>query len=238
MVLRYQGQRKKSFNYGPRFNLIWNLLSAYYLRFTIFILSWNRSICLNQESINFFCKGSYSKHFRICRIYLLLFFSHSVVSNSSWPHGLQHTRLPCPSPSPGACSNSCPLSQWYHPIILSSVIPFSSCLQSFPASGSFLISQLFTTDGQSIGVYESVLSMNIQDWFPIGLTGLISLLSKGLSRVFSNTTVQKYHSLALCFLYGPSLTSTHDYWKNYSFAYTHLCWQSSFWFLICCLAYS
>ena len=104
-------------------------------------------------------------------------FSHSVVSDSLWPHGLQHTRLPCPSPTPGAYSNSCSLSQWYHPTISSSVISFSSCLQSFPASGSFPLSQFFTSGGQSIGVSASasVLPMNIQDWFPLGLTGWISL---------------------------------------------------------------
>ena len=123
-----------------------------------------------------------------------LLFSHSVMSDSLQPHRLQHARLPCPSPSPGACSNSCPLSQWYHPTISSSVIPFSSCLQSFPASGSFLMSQLFESGGQSMGASAStsVLPMKIQDWFPLGLTGLISLQSKGLSRVFSNTTVQKH----------------------------------------------
>ena len=121
-------------------------------------------------------------------------FSHSVVSNSLQPHGRQRAKLPCPSPTPGAYTNSCPLSQWSHPTISSSVIPFSSCLQSFPASGSFQMSQLFAWGGQSIGVSASasVLPMNIQDWFPLGLTGLISLLSKGLSRVFSNTTVQKH----------------------------------------------
>ena len=118
----------------------------------------------------------------------------SVVSHSLWPHGLQHAKLPLPSQSPRVCSNSCPLSQWCHPTISSFVIPFSSCIYSFPASGSFLISQLFASGGQSIGVSASVsvLPMNIQDWFPLGLTGLISLLSKGLSRVFSNSTVQKH----------------------------------------------
>ena len=121
-------------------------------------------------------------------------FSHSVASDSLWPHGLQHTRLACPSPTPGDYSNSCPLSQWCHPTIPSSVVPFSFCPQSFPASGSFQMSQFFTSGGQSIGVSASasVLPVNIQDWFPLGLTGLISLLSKGLSRVFSNTTVQKH----------------------------------------------
>ena len=115
------------------------------------------------------------------------------MSDSFQPHGLQHARLPCPSSSPGACSNSCPLSQWCHPIFSSSVAPFSSCPQSFSASGSFPMSQLFTSGGQRIGASApaSVFPMNIQGWFPLGLTGLISLQSKGLSRVFSRTTGQK-----------------------------------------------
>ena len=118
-------------------------------------------------------------------------FSRSVVSNSLPPHGLQHTRLPCPSPTPGVYSNSCPSCQWCHPTVSSSAIPFSSCPQSFPASGSFQMSRFFTSGGQIIGVSASasVLPMNIQDWFPLWLTGWISLKSK-LSRVFSNTTVQ------------------------------------------------
>ena len=121
-----------------------------------------------------------------------LLFSYSVVFDSLWPHGLQHTRLPCPSSPPRTRSNSCPLSWWCHPTISSSVIPFS-CLQSFPASRCFPMSQFFASGGQSIGVSAaaSVLPMNIQDWFPLGWTGLISLRFKGLSRVFSNTTVQK-----------------------------------------------
>ena len=117
-------------------------------------------------------------------------FSCSVVSNSWQPHGLQHARLPCPSPTLRACSDSCPLSQWCHPTISFSVASFS-CLQSFPASGSFLRSQFFSSGGQSIRASASVLPMNMQDCFLLGLTGLISLQSKGLSRVFSNTTVQK-----------------------------------------------
>ena len=118
----------------------------------------------------------------------------SVVSNSLQPHGLQHTRPPCPSPTPGVYSNSCPLSQWCHPTISSYVVPFSSCLQSFPAPGSFLMSQLFTSGGQSIGVSAStsVLPMNFPCWSPSGWSGWISLQSKALSRVFSNTTVQKH----------------------------------------------
>ena len=118
--------------------------------------------------------------------------SLSVMSDSLWPHGLQHSRLPCPSPTPRAYSNSCPSSWWCHPTISSSAVPFSFCLQSFPASGSFLMSQFFASGGQSIGASASVLPMNIQDRFPLWLTGWISLQSKGLSRVFSNTTVQKH----------------------------------------------
>ena len=151
----------------------------------------------------------------------------SVVSESLKSHGLQHARLPCPSPSPGVCSNSCPLSQWCHPTISSSVIPFSSCPQSFPASGSFLMCQLFTSSNQSTGASASGLSMNIQDWFPLGWTGWISLQPKGLSRVFSSTTVQHINSLALNLLYGPTLTYIHDYRKNHSFDYTDFCWQSN-----------
>ena len=124
------------------------------------------------------------------------------------------------------CSNSCPLSWWCQPAISSSVAPFSSCLQSFPASGSFLMSWLFASGGQSIRAPASVLPMNIQGWFPLGLTGFISLLSKGLSRVFSNTTVQSINSSVLSFLYSPSLISIHDYWKNHCFNWMDLCWQS------------
>ena len=123
-------------------------------------------------------------------------FSHSVMSSSLWPHGLQHAMFSCPSPTPGAYSNSCPSSQWCHPAISSSATLFSFCLQSFPSSESFPLSWLFESSDQSIGASASaspsVLPMNIQDWFPLGLTGLISSQSKGLSRVFSNTTVQKH----------------------------------------------
>ena len=129
-------------------------------------------------------------------------FSHSVMSDSLQLHGLKHARPPCPSPTPGVYSNSCPFSQWYHPTISSSVDPFSSHLQSFPASGSFQMDQLFSSSGQSIGVSASasVLPMNTQDWSPLGWTGWISLQSKGLSRVFSNTTVQK-HWVFTCFYF-------------------------------------
>ena len=126
----------------------------------------------------------------------------------------------------GARWNSCPSSQWCHPTISSSVVPFSFCLQSSPSWGSFQMSQLFASGGYSIGASASVLPMNIQGWFPLGLTGLISLLSKGLSRVFFNTTVQKYQLFGAQ-LYGPTLTSIHNYWKNHSFDCTDLCWQSN-----------
>ena len=121
-------------------------------------------------------------------------FNCSVVSDSSWPHGLQHSRPDCPSPTPGVYSNSCPSSRWCHPTISSSVVPFSSCLQSLPASGSFQMSQLFAWGGQSIGVSAStsVLPMNTQYWSALGWTSWIFLQSKGLSRDFSNTTVQKH----------------------------------------------
>ena len=135
----------------------------------------------------------FSKHLGL----ILLLFSCWVMSDSLQPHGLQHTRLPSPSPSPGTCSNSCPLSHWCHLDMSSSVIPFSSYLQSFPTSGTFLMSWIFALGGQSIGASASasVLPMNIQDWFPLGLTGLISLESKGLSRVISSTTIWKHQFL-------------------------------------------
>ena len=144
-------------------------------------------------------------------------FSCSVVSDSLRPHRLQHVKLPCPLLSSRVCLR--PLSRWCHPTISSSVAPFSSCLQSFPASGSFQMSRLFTSGGRSIGASASasVLLMNIQDWFPLRLAGLISLLSKGLSRAFSSTTVRNINSLALSFLYSPAITSIHDYWKHHSF---------------------
>ena len=119
-------------------------------------------------------------------------FSHSVVFDSLWHQSLQHASLPCPSPTPRVYSNSCPVSRWCHPTISPSVIPFSSRLLSFPTSGSFLMSQLFASGGQSIGASASVLPMSIQGWFPLRWTGWISLQSKGLSRVFSNTTVHKH----------------------------------------------
>ena len=145
-------------------------------------------------------------------------FSHPVMSNSLWPHELQHIRPPCPSPTPGVHPNPCPSSQWCHPVISSSVIPFSSCPQSFPASGSFQMSQLFASGGQSVGVSASTsdLPINTQDWSPLGWTGWISLQSKGFSRVFSNITVQKHQFFSAQLSFSPALTSIHDHWKNHS----------------------
>ena len=139
-----------------------------------------RSLPLIKEMIYYWC----------CSITQLLFNN----SNSLWPHELQYAGPSCPSPTPWVYPNSCPLSWWCHPTISSSIIPFSSCPQSFPASGSFPMSQLFASGGQTIEVStsSSVLPMNTQDWSPLGWTGWISLQAKGLSRVFSNTTVQKH----------------------------------------------
>ena len=145
-------------------------------------------------------------------------FSHSVMSNSLQPHELQHARPPCPSPTPGVYLNSCPLSQWCHLTISSSDVPFSSCLQSFPTSGSFQMSQLFVSGGQNIGVSVStlVLPMTIQDWSPLGWAGWISLWSKGLSKSSPVPQFKSINSLVLNFLYSPTLTSIHDFGKNHS----------------------
>ena len=144
-------------------------------------------------------------------------FSCSVMSNNLQPHGLQQARPSCPLPIPGVYSNLCPLSWWWHPTISSSIDPFSSHLQSFPASGSFQMSLFFASGGHSIGVSASasVLPLNIQDW-SLGWTDWISLLSKGLSKVFSNITVQKHQFLSTQLSLSPTLTSIHDYWKNHS----------------------
>ena len=158
-------------------------------------------------------------------------FSVSVESDSFWRHGQQHARLPCSSPTPGACSNSCPLSRWCHPNISYSVLLSSSCLQSFPALGSVQMSQFFTSGGQSIGVSASasVLPMNIQDWFPLRFTVWISFQFKGLSKVFSNTTFQKHQ------FFGTQLSlwfNSHFHtWQpeNYSFDKTDMCQQVMSW---------
>ena len=146
------------------------------------------------QNRNYHHISSWTKKSFFYSLLLLLLYSGPVMSNSLQPHGLQHARPPCLSPTPRVCSNSCPLSWWYHPTISASVVPFSSCLQSFPESGSFLKSQFFTSGGQSNGVSASasVLPTNTQDWSPLEWTGWISLQSRGLSRVFSNTTVQKH----------------------------------------------
>ena len=157
-------------------------------------------------------------------------FSCSVTSNSLWPHRLQYTRLPCPSPYPRVCSNSCPSGLWCHPTISFFVTRFSSCPQTFPASESFPVRWLFVSRDQSFGASASasVFPMNIEGWFPLGLTGLISLLSKGLSRIFSSTSFWKHQFLSV----QPSLWSNshihtwHDYRKNHSSDYTDLRQQS------------
>ena len=145
-------------------------------------------------------------------------FSHSVVSNSLWPNESQHARPPCPPPTSGVYPNPSPLHQWCHPTISSSVIPFSSCPQSLPASESFQMTQFFTSGGQNIGVSAStsVIPMNTQDWSPLGWTGWISLQSKGLSRIFSTLQFKSINSSVLSLLHSPTLTSTHDHWKNHS----------------------
>ena len=159
----------------------------------------------NMTNTDSFEVGNFSNSivkFCVC-VFSSVQFSRSVLSDSLRPHELQHARPPCPSPTPGVYSNPCPSGRWCHPTISSSVIPFSSCPQSLPASGPFPMSQLFTWGGQSTGVSTSasVLPMNTQDWSPLGWTGWISLQSKGLSRVFSNTTVQKHQ------LFGAQLSS-------------------------------
>ena len=176
-----------------KLNFYWYELNHEQMKRTILLIPGKNYF--HPNPLNFFCE------FKIIlenqRTDILMFsvqFSHSVMSDSLWPHGLQHAILPCPSPTPRTCSNSCPLSQWFHPTISSSAVSFSSHLQSFQASGSFPVGHFFASGGQSIGVSASasVLPMYTQDWFPLGWTGWISLKSKGLSRVFCNTTVQKH----------------------------------------------
>ena len=145
-------------------------------------------------------------------------FSHSVVSDSLQPHEPQYARSPCPSPTPGVYPKSFPLSRWCHPTISSSVFPFSSCPQSFPASGSFQMSQLFASGGQSIGVSASisVLPMNTQDWSPLGWTGWISCSPRDSQESSPTPQFKSINSSAFSFLYSPALTSIHDHWKNHS----------------------
>ena len=145
--------------------------------------------------------------------------SCSVVSDTLQPHGLQHTRLPCPSPTPGACSNLCPSSQWSHPTSSSSVVPFSSCLRSFPASGSFPMSQFFASSGLSIAVsaLTSVLPMNIQGWFPYDWLVWSPCSPRNSQESSAASQFKSINSLVFSLLYSPTLTSIHDYWKNHSF---------------------
>ena len=161
-------------------------ISSSHTGLTSFILTGDKvkklDICIKYIWILFTKEDKQKSRYTIC--FSSVKFSRSVMSSSLQPHGLQHTRPPCPSPTPGVYPNSCPLSQWCHPIISSSVVPFSSCLQSFPPSGSFQMSQFFTSGDQTIRASASVLPMNIQDWFHLGWTGWISLQS--------NTTVQKH----------------------------------------------
>ena len=154
---------------------------------------------------------------------LLLLFSGPVISNLLWPHGLQRTRPPCPSPSPGVCPSSYPLHWWYHPAISSSDALYSFCLQSFPASGTFPMSWLFASGDQNTGASASasVIPMSIQGWLPLRETGLISLLSKGISGVFSSTTVQRNQFFGAL----PSLRSS-SHWEDHNLHYRDLCWQS------------
>ena len=159
-------------------------MKGHELLFTVLIL------VLSTSKYDHLHSNSRHQIFTVMDIYIYRYFMPDFLQ----PHGLQHTRPPCPSPTPRVYSNSCPSSQWRHPNISSSVVPFSSHLQSFPASGSFQMSQIFTSGSQSIGASAStsVLPMKIKDWFPLGLAGLISLMSKGFSRVFSNITVQNH----------------------------------------------
>ena len=183
----------------------------------------------SHSAVIFWKMKLYHLRFLNSNYHLFFQFTHSVMSNKLQPHALQHARLPCPSPTPGACSNPCPLCRWCHPTISSSVIPFSSCLQSFPASGFFPLSQFFTSGGQSIGVSASasVLPMNFQSWFPLDwLVG--SPCSPKDSRVFSNITVWKHQFFStLPSLWSNSHIHTWDYWKNHSFDYTNLCQQNN-----------
>ena len=160
--------------------------------------------------------------------FVVSLLSRSVMPDSLWPHGLPHARLPCSLPSPGVGSNSCPLSHQCLPAISSSVISFSSCLQSSPPSGSLPVSWIFASGGQSIGASAStsVLPMNILGWFPLRLTGFISLCPRNSQESSLAPQFESINSSMLSLLYGPTVTSIHDYWKNHSFDYTDFCWQS------------
>ena len=175
-----------SFSFSKQ-NLIWNFNVHHFIDLI------SQSLSLYKYSCgDLYMRMKIQKRNFILRFVVSVQFSHSVMPDSLQTHGLQQARLPCPSPTPRVYSNSCPLSWWCHPTISSSVVHFSSCLKSFPASGSFPKSKCFTSGGWGIAASASVLPMNIQDWFPLWQTGWISLQPKGLWRVFSNTTVQKH----------------------------------------------
>ena len=184
----------------------------------------------------------YSKHDKLFLVNTQLQFSSVAQSCLSLqPHGLQHDRPPRPSPAPRVYPNSCPLSRWCYPTISASIVPFSFHLQPFPASGSFPMSRLFTSGGQSIGVLAStsLLPMNTQDWSPLRQIGWILLQSKWLSRVFSNTKLFKSsNSLVFSFLYSPTLMSIHDYWKNHNLARQTFVGKVMSLLLICCWVWS
>ena len=179
-------------------------------------------LCQNNAIKKFTLGNIFPQHFAFfANLSFLLFsvqFSRSVVSNSLQPHGLEHARPPCPSPTPGVYSNSCPSSRWCHLTTSSSIVPFSSCLQFFSASGSFPMSQFFASGGQSIGVSASasVLPMNIQDWFPLGWTGSPSS-SRDSQESSPTPQFKSINSSALSILYSPTLTSKYYDWKNHSF---------------------
>ena len=163
----------------------------------------------------FQCVNSALRSWDKCHFSSIMFIC-SVVSDSYWPHGLQYARIPCSSPTPGAYSNSCPLSWWCHPTISSSCRPHLLRPSIFPSIRVFSMSQFFSSDGQSIGVSASVLSKNIQDWFPLGWTGLSSFKSKDSQESSPTPQFKSINSLVLSFLYSPTLTSIHDHWKNHS----------------------
>ena len=206
-----------------RFSLF--LVSSYLALLLLFKLAGLVDLILQPDLITSLFKIPSSN---LCLILSSVQFSHSVLSDSLRSHESQHARPPCPSPIPGVYSNSCPLNRWCHPATSSSVGPFSSCPQSLPASGPFLMSQLFAWGGQSIAVSASasVLPMNTQDWSS-GWTGWISLQSKGLSKSSPTPQFKSINSSSLSFLHSPTLTSIHDHWKNHSLDQTDLCWQSN-----------
>ena len=212
-------QYLKALSYGLSLYLYWDLGESHYVDLENNIFKRSRILVITTVIV-------FRPFIKIISQILFNQFSHSVVSDSLQPHGLQHSRPPCPSPTSRVYLNACLLSRWCHPTISSSIIHFSSHFQSFPTSGSFQMNQFFASGGQSIGVSAStsVLLMNIQDWFPLGWTGWISLQSKGLSRVFSNITVQKHQSLQRSAFFMFQLS--HPYGttgKSHSFDYMGLC---------------